>query len=617
MTALSHAWARARATPETAVWGITFAVVSLPLVIAIVALAGRDWYPVLDLAMTEFRVRDVGGSHTPLIGLPGRIGPDDPRLQGSHPGPLSFYLLAPVYRLLGSSAYALEVATFVLAILAIAVALWLGRRGGGRPLILVVGTMLLVLIRGYGTDTLLQPWNPYLPLLFWVVVLLATWSVLDGDHSMLLVVIAAGSVCAQTHIPYLALVIGLVLLCVTWMVIDWAKRPLVRDPIMRAWQWSVVLVAALWLPVLIDQVAVEPGNISLLRDHFLDPPEVAVGFGQGIRLMLRHLDVVHLASDPLVARDGIAPVGSVAIGIVVVLTWIAAFVTSIRLRVTRLVALHSVVAAALLLGWISMSRIFGKVWYYLTLWAWPTTVLMTVAIAWTVLAIMGRRGDAPIAHRRSRAPTASLAALVGVAATAALVASILDAADVRPPEEHLSETLGALTAPSERALRSGAGAADGVDGTYLVRFQDALHFGSQAYGFVNELERRGLDVGMDDTRRVPLRPHRVVDAADATAIVVLVSGDFVTEWRGRPDAEEIASWSPTDDELARYAALEEELTARLVTGGLEDLLPNVRTNLFGIQLDERADESLQRHVDEMLRIGQPTSVFVAPATSAP
>jgi hypothetical protein len=57
--------------------------------------------PVLDLAMTEFRVRDVGGGDTPLIGLPGRIGvfPD----QGSHPGPLSFYLLAPVYRLAGSS----------------------------------------------------------------------------------------------------------------------------------------------------------------------------------------------------------------------------------------------------------------------------------------------------------------------------------------------------------------------------------------------------------------------------------------------------------------------------------------------------------------------------------
>ncbi|MEI2422374.1 hypothetical protein V6O07_18990, partial [Arthrospira platensis SPKY2] len=74
---------------------------SLPLIVAIIVLRWRPWYPVLDLAMTEFRVRDVGSRRTPLIGLPGRIGnfPD----QGSHPGPISFYLLAPFYRIGGSS----------------------------------------------------------------------------------------------------------------------------------------------------------------------------------------------------------------------------------------------------------------------------------------------------------------------------------------------------------------------------------------------------------------------------------------------------------------------------------------------------------------------------------
>ena len=45
----------------------------------------------------------------PLIGLPGRIG--TLAQQGSHPGPLSFYSLAPFYRLFGSSSWALEAAT--------------------------------------------------------------------------------------------------------------------------------------------------------------------------------------------------------------------------------------------------------------------------------------------------------------------------------------------------------------------------------------------------------------------------------------------------------------------------------------------------------------------------
>ena len=79
-----------------------------PLAVAVIAQRNAGWHPVFDLAMTELRVRDVGGSHTPLIGLQGRIGPT-----GSHPGPLSFYLLAPVYRLFGSSAFALQAATAV------------------------------------------------------------------------------------------------------------------------------------------------------------------------------------------------------------------------------------------------------------------------------------------------------------------------------------------------------------------------------------------------------------------------------------------------------------------------------------------------------------------------
>ena len=41
------------------------------------------------------RLRDVFSAHPPLIGLPGRIGSF--RHQGSHPGPLSFWALAPFY----------------------------------------------------------------------------------------------------------------------------------------------------------------------------------------------------------------------------------------------------------------------------------------------------------------------------------------------------------------------------------------------------------------------------------------------------------------------------------------------------------------------------------------
>ena len=58
--------------------------------------------------------------------------------QGSHPGPLSFYLLAPTYRTLGQSSWSMEVGTVLIHLLAIGTGLWLlaGRGRGvrrGRP----------------------------------------------------------------------------------------------------------------------------------------------------------------------------------------------------------------------------------------------------------------------------------------------------------------------------------------------------------------------------------------------------------------------------------------------------------------------------------------------------
>jgi hypothetical protein len=84
-------------------FAIVVAAIVVPLAIAAVSLRRPVWFPALDLAMTELRLRDVFTSHTPLIGLPGRIGrfPD----QGSHPGPMSFYALWPAWKLLGSSSW--------------------------------------------------------------------------------------------------------------------------------------------------------------------------------------------------------------------------------------------------------------------------------------------------------------------------------------------------------------------------------------------------------------------------------------------------------------------------------------------------------------------------------
>ena len=73
--------------------------------------------------------------------------------------------------------------------------------------------------RAYGAFLLTLPWNPYLPVLWWFVFVLAVWSVLADDLAMLPVAVFAGSFCMQTHISYLGLIGGLVF--VTVVVLGW------------------------------------------------------------------------------------------------------------------------------------------------------------------------------------------------------------------------------------------------------------------------------------------------------------------------------------------------------------------------------------------------------------
>jgi hypothetical protein len=391
---------RAQRRRDGLVIGGLLAVLSLPLVVATVVMSRDRWYPVLDLAMTELRLRDVGGSHTPLIGLPGRIGPSL-ALQGSHPGPLSFYGLAPLYRLFGSSAWAMLAATVVLGVLAMGLALFIARRRGGIPLVLAVAAMLAVLTHGYGIGALTQPWNPYLPLLWWIVRLLALWSFACGDLPMLPVAVFAACWCAQTHVPYLGLAGGLAVLVAVLVVLAYraagdAER---RRAVLRWTLASVALGALLWVPPIVDQAVHSPGNLQQLYDHFTDPPppdDVPVGFRRGIDLELIHLDpsgFLHASggADGSLVDASSDPEGSRLPGLVVLGVWIASVAVAWRLRHAALLRLHLVVGVSLALAVIAMSRIFGKVWFYLMLWSWGITALLFLAVGWTAVAAMAKR----------------------------------------------------------------------------------------------------------------------------------------------------------------------------------------------------------------------------------
>ena len=605
--------ASAAARRPVAWWvvGCLLALLGLPLLIGLVVLRHPRWSPVLDHAMAELRVRDVGGAQTPLVGLPGRIG--TLQRQGSHPGPVSFYLLTPTYRLLGSSAWALQAAAVFSSILAMGVALVLARRRGGRRAVVGVAALLGVLSAGYGQSVLTEPWNPYLPLLWWVVFLLAAWIVSDGGWWALPVAVFAGSLCAQTHLPYLGLTVALGAGAVVLGALT-SRRGAHRTtagPLAPA-VVAIALGAVLWSPVVLEEVRDEPGNVTLLREHMLHPPEEPVGLATGARVVLRHLDLTALPRSVEMARGSLVdpappPTGSMWTGALVLVAWCWAVVTAWRLRAWSVLRLHAIVGGGLALGVISVSRVFGPLWYYLTLWAWALAGLAIATTVWTGLIVLERRStDASRVRRQS---TVLLAALVVVSA----VALAAQARSLAPPDPTMSAALGGVVEPTATALREGVGAATGPAGRYVVTWTDSAHIGSPGYGLVSELERRGFDVGGMPGTGVPLTAHRVIEREDATAIVHLATGPFIEEWRGRSDVVEVASADHrTQDERAEFDRLRSEVLEVLVASGRDDLVPLVDGNLFGVALDPDLDRTTVRRISRMLQIGVPYAVFVAP-----
>lgn len=586
------------------------ALLALPLIVALAVLAQKRWYPILDLAMTELRIRDVSSSHPPLIGLVGRIGPLG--RQGSHPGPISFWALWPVYRVFGASSWAMQVSTVALHLLAMGTALWIAYRRAGVRLMIAVAVVLAVLTHAYGALTLTQPWNPYLPLLFFLVFLLALWSVFARDVPMLPIAVVAGSLCAQTEVAFTGLVAGLGVFTVALASWTAYRRRTNRAVLRRYLVWLAVaagVAVVVWTPPVIDQIVHDPGNLSVLSDYFRNPPESPVGLRRAVDVLFVHLNPFRLVQQLTTDRTQVET-GSVVPGVLFLGVWIASVVAAWRMRHRALLRLDLVLGVALVLALISMSRIFGLVWYYLVLWAWGITVVMVLAVGWTIAAVVGRRLDGVSGAKAARLGTAALVAIL-VAFTAAFT---YNAVSVDVPAPRLSHTLGLVTHRTVAALDERGVPGGGRDGRYLVTLRDPVDIGAMGYGLVNELERRGFDVGVIEGYGPGATRYRVLKTADATGIVHLSigPGDIAT-WRAKPHLREVAYVDPRTPAQGReYDRLRSEVIDELNRAKLSDLVPAVDENLFRLGLDSRVPEEARRHVVRMMDLGLPAAVFVGP-----
>jgi hypothetical protein len=593
-------------------WLLPAAIVGVlaPLAVAVIAQRNAGWHPVFDLAMTELRVRDVGGQHTPLIGLQGRIGPT-----GSHPGPVSFYLLAPVYRLLGSSSFALQAATGVFHGAAVVTALLVVRRRREGWALLAVALVLLLLMQGYGLGALTEPWNPQLPLLWFFAFLVAAWAVIDGDLPMLLPAVLAASIGAQTHVPYLPVTLGIGGV-VTGVAVRhaWLRH---RDERAPDWRWLLAaagLGVVLWVPPLIDEAINEPGNLSQIVDHLGSPAEEPIGLRAGADFVLLHLDawqlVVGETEHPgTFVRVLSGPGPSKDRGLVTGGVWAACVAASAVSRHRRLLGLHALVGVSAVVATVAISRIYGVAWPYLMLWAYGIGALMLVSIGATIVVLL-RRHRAELASSRVTAGLGLAALVVLVALSVRLLALAPDTHTETPDQ---TEQLGRLVPGTVAALEEGVGAAAGRDGRYLVQWSDATNGGSEGIGLVNELIRRGFDVGVEEREGVKIGRHRVRPEAEASARIVLASGGWIEQWASEPGAVRVAYDDPASDaERAEFAEVRADAIEALVEQGRADLVDRIDTDLFSVALNEGVGGDASLLFGRLLDIGVPVAVFVLP-----
>jgi hypothetical protein len=595
-------WARTAATVLTLTLGV-----SVPLFVALAVLREPRWFTFVDLAQIELRVRDVASTNPPLLGLGGRIR--GLGVQGSHPGPLGFYALWPVYQLFGADGWALQVSGVAVNIAAVGLAVWVGHRRGGWTFAVAVAAMYALLMRGFGGVVLAEPWNPHIPVLWWPVFLLAVWAVVCDDLPMLPLAVVAGSICAQTHLPYVGLIGGLgaataALVAVTW----WRRRD---DPVSRrrSLRWIGLaggLLVLLWLPPLIEQLTNRPGNAEVIVDDLRHPWDDRVAFGTATELWLSHFDVEELLSTRRLIFDNQRG------GVVVLALWAGAVVLAWRRRQANLLRLHSVLGVAAGLGLVSMSRLFGPMWNYLMFWAWGTTAVVVMASVWTYLAAPVEDG----AGRSTVTPLRWLRLGVGLLGLAALWLTALfsvSAADTEMPAPEVSDAVRLLAADTDRALAEDP-VGCGDDCRYLV-LAGGEYMGGLGDGLRMALERQGYDARFPIHEELAVRSRRVIDPSDADAVIEVPVGVAAIErLRAEGGARELAYAQPhTVEEQRRYHQLRDELLRTLEAEGLTDLATEVGEQAlirWEGELLEQAPAAAEPLARELQTFMAPSAVFL-------
>jgi hypothetical protein len=566
-----------------------------PILVLVVALAQRTWYPTGDLAQAELRMRSLP-FHPPLVGAAGRIADHQGR-QGNHPGPLMFWVTWPLYALLGRSSWAYEAATALVGLAWLGLATWLVRARTGAAACAGFALVALLMLGGFGLDGLSQPWNPWAGLFPFAALLVAAWAGLDGWRWAPIVATAAGSYAVQSHVGYLPLAVPLVVLATAGPIWRWARDGRVEP----AGRWvipvigSLVLGVAAWSGPAVDVLTNSPNNLHKLADNFGSPDQPAIGLHHGLQAVLEGANPV----GPWL-RGGTAIEGSSLPGLVFLLAWAAvALIGARRHRNQLLDRLNLVLASATVLAVLTVSRIFGTPFLYVFRWITVLVALQVFSLAWGLVGLVPR--GTRLRPRWLLAMSSIVLVVVSVAMSVRVARQEIPFDQSWKTEQRLAPRTAARLDHQKR---------------YLVRWDDPLYLGGIGFGLLLDLERRGFSVGADPERIAAVEPRRVRCPGEYDAVLTVVSGPLtIKSYLARPGFRLLATADPRSD-VAQYQRRFARLRRLLARSGNPLSAFDTERSLNVLLFSASTTPAEAALASYLVLGGAPTAVFVQPAAAA-
>lgn len=546
---------------------VVAAAVAFPAVVAGIVALGRSGALASDMALINLRLGDVFTADTPLLG-------PFSRYDWNHPGPLMFWLLAPVYRLLGGGPGAMWASGAFANAVGLVGLVVLFRRFGGRQLLVVGGLGAALLVWGTGT-VLADPWNPYLAMVPFAVFLVAAAAIAAGDLVLIPVAVFVGSFLVQTHVGYALLVAGLGTWAVAGLVVVIVRRrrggvDVSPGRIAVVVGASVVVAALAWSGPIVEQATNDPGNLTRLVDYFTASDGDVTGVDGAISVTGRELSLLGpWLGGAETADDGTSTVrptsGWWALPALAALA--AALVVAVRRRDLRPAAFLGTVAVGIGLAVVATSRISDLPYFYIVRFWWPLAMSLWVGVGWVAARmVVGRVAAARVVSADGGAartvPTWLTPVVVAIFGVVVVVNGVALAQEPAPLPG--ADAVAAVVDDTVAALDP--------DGTYLVVPLGWSLFG-ELFGMVDALDARGVTVATHPRFGIHFTDRRVLgrDGAptDFDGTIVVAASGSPNFLRGKPGYREVAAWDPLSsterEELEGYRAL---VRTRLADAGL-------------------------------------------------